>query len=164
MVMLRFPSLSKQQNDLIIYLKYLSFWFSCRISFVLSVSLREDKKVYNDLILKKSYERASKNERDLHCLNEHLNSYSSTRGATSDAFFSDLFVNLKVLFLQEGSYQETNLVSHDKHQSQKLCLLLFSSFVFICFILYHILDYQCNCKTTQQISSSWGMIRSLIGR
>ncbi|KAM3219345.1 serine/threonine-protein kinase haspin [Capsicum annuum] len=47
------------------------------------------------LLLKKSYERTSKDERDLRSLKKRLNSYGSAREATSDAFFSDLFVNLQ---------------------------------------------------------------------
>ncbi|XP_009781945.1 serine/threonine-protein kinase haspin homolog [Nicotiana tabacum] len=44
------------------------------------------------LLLKKSYERTSKDERDLRSLKKRLNSYGSAREATSDVFFSDLFV------------------------------------------------------------------------
>ncbi|KAJ8572754.1 hypothetical protein K7X08_009265 [Anisodus acutangulus] len=47
------------------------------------------------LLLKKSYERTSKDERDLRSLKKRLNSYGSAREATSDAFFSDMFVNLQ---------------------------------------------------------------------
>ncbi|KAL3515873.1 hypothetical protein ACH5RR_022775 [Cinchona calisaya] len=45
------------------------------------------------LLLKKSYDRTSKNERDLRSLKKRLNSYGSARDAASDPFFSDLFVN-----------------------------------------------------------------------
>ncbi|CAN4110878.1 unnamed protein product [Withania somnifera] len=44
------------------------------------------------LLLKKSYESTSKDEKDLRSLKKRLNSYGSAREATSDAFFSDLFI------------------------------------------------------------------------
>ncbi|WMV12191.1 hypothetical protein MTR67_005576 [Solanum verrucosum] len=47
------------------------------------------------LLLKKSYERSSKDERELRSLKKRLNSYGSAREATSDAFFSDLIINLQ---------------------------------------------------------------------
>ncbi|XP_059313371.1 serine/threonine-protein kinase haspin homolog [Lycium ferocissimum] len=46
------------------------------------------------LLLKKTYERTSKDERDLRSLKKRLNSYGSAREATSDPFFSDMFINL----------------------------------------------------------------------
>ncbi|KAL3349861.1 hypothetical protein AABB24_022762 [Solanum stoloniferum] len=47
------------------------------------------------LLLKKSYERSSKDERELRSLKKRLNSYGSAREATSDVFFSDLIINLQ---------------------------------------------------------------------
>ncbi|KAA8536695.1 hypothetical protein F0562_029173 [Nyssa sinensis] len=44
------------------------------------------------LLLKKSYDRTSKDERDLRSLKKRLNNYGSAKEATSDPFFSDLFV------------------------------------------------------------------------
>ncbi|KAL6495024.1 hypothetical protein OROGR_030943 [Orobanche gracilis] len=44
------------------------------------------------LLLKKSYERSSKNERDLRSLKKRLNSYSSAKECVSDPFFIDLFI------------------------------------------------------------------------
>ncbi|CAL5329992.1 unnamed protein product [Camellia sinensis] len=45
------------------------------------------------LLLKKSYDRTSKDERDLRSLKKRLNNYNSAREATSDPFFKDLFVD-----------------------------------------------------------------------
>lgn len=53
------------------------------------------------LLLKKSYERTSKDERDLRSLKKRLNSYGSAREATSDVFFSELFVNLQHRLAEE---------------------------------------------------------------
>lgn len=44
------------------------------------------------LLLKKSYDRNSKSDRDLRSLKKRLNNYGSAKEATSDPFFSDLFV------------------------------------------------------------------------
>uniref|UniRef100_A0A5B6ZRV7 non-specific serine/threonine protein kinase n=1 Tax=Davidia involucrata TaxID=16924 RepID=A0A5B6ZRV7_DAVIN len=43
------------------------------------------------LLLKKSYDRTSKDERDLRSLKKRLNNYGSAKEATSDLFFKDLF-------------------------------------------------------------------------
>ncbi|KAF5194923.1 Serine/threonine-protein kinase haspin-like protein, partial [Thalictrum thalictroides] len=45
------------------------------------------------LLLKKSYKRSSKDERDLRSLKKRLNDYSSAKEALSDAFFSDLMLD-----------------------------------------------------------------------
>nr|XP_027114938.1 serine/threonine-protein kinase haspin homolog isoform X2 [Coffea arabica] len=45
------------------------------------------------LLLKKSYDRTSKDQRDLRSLKKRLNGYGSARDAAADPFFSDLFVN-----------------------------------------------------------------------
>ncbi|GAA0138220.1 non-receptor serine/threonine protein kinase [Lithospermum erythrorhizon] len=45
------------------------------------------------LLLKKSYDRMSKDERELRSLKKRLNSYASAREATEDPFFSSLIVN-----------------------------------------------------------------------
>ncbi|KAK6119088.1 hypothetical protein DH2020_047174 [Rehmannia glutinosa] len=45
------------------------------------------------LLLKKSYERTSKNERDLRSLKKRLNSYGSAKECVSDPFFSDLLID-----------------------------------------------------------------------
>ncbi|PSS21628.1 Serine/threonine-protein kinase [Actinidia chinensis var. chinensis] len=45
------------------------------------------------LLLKKSYDRTSKDERELRSLKKRLNGYNSARAATSDPFFGDLFVS-----------------------------------------------------------------------
>ncbi|KAL9174976.1 hypothetical protein ABFS82_02G085800 [Erythranthe guttata] len=45
------------------------------------------------LLLKKSYERTSKNERELRSLKKRLNNYGSAKEAASDAFFTDLLVD-----------------------------------------------------------------------
>ncbi|CAI9101377.1 OLC1v1038687C1 [Oldenlandia corymbosa var. corymbosa] len=44
------------------------------------------------LLLKKSYDRSSKNERDLRSLKKRLNSYESAKDAAEDPFFSDLII------------------------------------------------------------------------
>ncbi|XP_042476477.1 serine/threonine-protein kinase haspin homolog isoform X2 [Macadamia integrifolia] len=46
------------------------------------------------LLLKKSYKRTSKEERELRSLKKRLNSYSSTGEAITDAFFEELFVSV----------------------------------------------------------------------
>ncbi|PON98252.1 Tyrosine-protein kinase [Trema orientale] len=46
------------------------------------------------LLLKKSFERTSKNERDLRSLKKRLDKYQSAKEAIFDPFFSDLFVIL----------------------------------------------------------------------
>ncbi|KAM7470110.1 hypothetical protein LguiA_008293 [Lonicera macranthoides] len=46
------------------------------------------------LLLKKSFDRTSKNERDLRSLKKRLNSYNSAKEATLDPFFIDLFLNV----------------------------------------------------------------------
>ncbi|XP_043723160.1 serine/threonine-protein kinase haspin homolog isoform X2 [Telopea speciosissima] len=46
------------------------------------------------LLLKKSYKRTSKEERELRSLKKRLNSYSSAREAITDAFFEELFVSV----------------------------------------------------------------------
>ncbi|GFP80389.1 serine/threonine-protein kinase haspin, partial [Phtheirospermum japonicum] len=45
------------------------------------------------LLLKKSYERSSKNERDLRSFKKRLNSYGSAKECASDPFFSDLLID-----------------------------------------------------------------------
>ncbi|KAL2511778.1 Protein kinase superfamily protein [Abeliophyllum distichum] len=45
------------------------------------------------LLRKKSYDKTSKDERELRSLKKRLNSYGSAKDATSDPFFSDLFVS-----------------------------------------------------------------------
>ncbi|XP_059652206.1 serine/threonine-protein kinase haspin homolog [Cornus florida] len=45
------------------------------------------------LLLKKSYDRTSKDDREMRSLKKRLNNYGSAREATSDPFFRDLFVN-----------------------------------------------------------------------
>ncbi|KAI8027819.1 hypothetical protein LOK49_LG02G02445 [Camellia lanceoleosa] len=45
------------------------------------------------LLLKKSYDRTSKDERDLRSLKKRLNNYNSAREATLILFFKDLFVD-----------------------------------------------------------------------
>ncbi|KAI8531779.1 hypothetical protein RHMOL_Rhmol11G0162200 [Rhododendron molle] len=45
------------------------------------------------LLLKKSYDRTTKDERDMRSLKKRLNSCNSAREATSDPFFRDLFVD-----------------------------------------------------------------------
>ncbi|KAI3445475.1 hypothetical protein Pfo_002140 [Paulownia fortunei] len=45
------------------------------------------------LLLKKSYERTSKDERDLRSLKKRLNSYGSAKESVSDPFFSDLLID-----------------------------------------------------------------------
>ncbi|KAG8369024.1 hypothetical protein BUALT_Bualt15G0107200 [Buddleja alternifolia] len=46
------------------------------------------------LLLKKSYERSSKDERELRSLKKRLSGYGSAKAAVSDSFFSDLLVEL----------------------------------------------------------------------
>ncbi|CAK9187961.1 unnamed protein product, partial [Ilex paraguariensis] len=45
------------------------------------------------LLLKKSYDRTSKDERELRSLKKQLNNYGSAKEAVSDPFFIDLFVD-----------------------------------------------------------------------
>ncbi|XP_030457147.1 serine/threonine-protein kinase haspin homolog isoform X2 [Syzygium oleosum] len=45
------------------------------------------------LLLKKSFERSSKDERELRSLKKHLDKYGSAKEAISDPFFADLFVD-----------------------------------------------------------------------